>query len=132
MSMAELSFSWTMQWPQVGTGRRVLLVCHKNKWRDLWPKTHRFFVFVFWGGKRKHYHWSKEIYGPIRMFSFPPSKNKNKRVASLHHKSRHLFLWQTNRTSLVILDQIDSNLDSAKIQTPLKIMLYRLENLDLG
>jgi hypothetical protein len=49
--------------------------------------------------------WSslKEYVGPIKVFPCPgpPSKNKNKQVMILRHKSCHLFLWQTNRTCLI-------------------------------
>ena len=83
--------------------RRVLLVCHKNKWRDLSQKTCHFYVFVYWRGTRKHFHWSKKYFRPIRMFSCPPSTNKNKEVTCFCDKSRHLFLWQTNRIRLMIL-----------------------------
>ena len=36
------------------------------------------FVFVFWRGTRKHFHWSKKYFRPIKIFSCPPSINKNK------------------------------------------------------
>ena len=62
--------------------------------------TCHFFVFVCWRGRRKHFHWSKKYFRPIRMFSCPPSINKNKEVTTFCDKSRYLFLWQTNRTRL--------------------------------
>ena len=73
-----------------------------------------FFVFVYWRGTRKHFHWSKKYFrpiriflGPMKVFSCPPSINKNKEVTCFCDKSRHLFLWQTNRTRLIFL-QIQS------------------------
>ena len=58
--------------------------------------------FCFLRGTRKHFCRSKKYFWPIRMFSCPPLKNKNKQATSLHRKSRHLLLWQTNRTRLLI------------------------------
>ena len=40
------------------------------------------------------------------MFSCPPSMNKNKEVTNFCDKSRHLFLWQTNRTGLKLLKNL--------------------------
>ena len=67
-----------------------------------------FFVFVYWRGTKKHSYWSKIslgpkkcFLGPMKMFSWPPSINKNKEVTSFCDKSCHLFLWQTNRTRLL-------------------------------
>ena len=51
---------------------------------------------------RKHFHCSKKYFRPIRMFSCPPSIKKPKEVTSFCDKSRHLFLWQTNRTRLIV------------------------------
>ena len=36
------------------------------------------FVFVYWRGTRKHFHWSKKYFQPIKMCSCPLSINKNK------------------------------------------------------
>ena len=52
-------------------------------------------------GTGKHSYWSKIFFGPMKMFSCPPSINKNKEVTNFCDKSRHLFLWQTNRTRLI-------------------------------
>ena len=68
-----------------------LFVCYKNKWFDLRLKLVPFFVFVIWGGTIKHSFCLKIFFGPIRMFSCPPSKNKNKQVTILRHKSWHFF-----------------------------------------
>ena len=68
-------------------------------------KTCHFFVFVYWRETRKHSYWLKIFFGPMKMFSCPPSINKNivlnKEVTNFCDKSRHLFLWQTNRTRLI-------------------------------
>ena len=36
------------------------------------------FVFVYWRGTRKHFHWSEKYFRQIKMFSCRPSINKNK------------------------------------------------------
>ena len=36
------------------------------------------FVFVYWRGTGKTFYWSKIFFGPMKMFSCPPSINKNK------------------------------------------------------
>ena len=83
-------------------------------------KTCHFFVFVYWRGTRKHFHWSKKysysskiLFGPMKMFSCPPSINKNKEVTSFCDKPNHLFLLQTNRTRLffISLDPMRNQLD---------------------
>ena len=85
-------------------------------------------------------YWSKIFFGPMKMFSCPPSINKNivlnkalrprslrslappmafgrwrrvgllgkPKVTSFCDKSRHLFLWQTNRNSLKQTDSTAS------------------------
>ena len=81
--------------------KQVLLVCHKNKWRDLWRKIVAYLFLFLWGWTRKHFNWSKIFLGPVKIFSCPPSKNKKHTAAALRHKSRYLFLWYTNRTRLL-------------------------------
>ena len=64
------------------------VICHKN-------------LLLLWGffyqrGTRKHSYWSKIFFGPMKIFSCPPSINKNivfnKEVTNFCDKSRHLFL----------------------------------------
>ena len=65
-----LFWSW-MLFMDIGHMGRILLLCHKNKWHDLW---HNLSLLL---------------------------KKQKQRSASFCHKSRHLFLWQTNRTRLL-------------------------------
>ena len=51
------------------------------------------------------------------MFSDLLSKNQIKEVTSLRRKSRHLLLWQTNRTRLKCLGSILRNCIFTKIST---------------
>ena len=72
-------------------------------------KIYHFFVFVYRRGEKKTSLLVENIFGPMKMFSWPmkmfsgpPPINKNKEVTNFCDKSRHLFLWQTNRTRLKI------------------------------
>ena len=69
--------------------RQVLLVCHKNYWHDLWRKLFyrklvTFLLLFFEVGQENIHIGPKNYFQSIRMFSYPPSKNKQ--VTSLHHK----------------------------------------------
>ena len=61
-----------------------------------------FLGFLYQRGTRKHSYWYKIFFGPMKMFSCPPSIKKTNEVTNFCDKSRHLFLWQTNRTRLLI------------------------------
>ena len=70
--------------------RRVLLVCHKNKWHDL-SQNLSLPCFCLLKGDKKTFSLVQKIF----------STNKN--VFFFHlkiNKSSHLFLWQTDRTRL--------------------------------
>ena len=55
------------------------LTCSQHRTlQNIWIPILQIFVFVYWRGTRKHFHWSKKYFRPIRMFSCPPSINKNK------------------------------------------------------
>ena len=41
------------------------------------------FVFVCWRGTRKHFHWSKIFFGPMKMFSCPPFNKQKQRFGEL-------------------------------------------------
>ena len=87
--MVEYAFHTTYEW----IIRRVLLVCHKNKWRDLSQKLVTSLGFFYQRGTRKHPYWSKIFFGPMKRFSCPPSINKKQRSDK--------FLWQI--TSLIFV-----------------------------
>ena len=63
------------------------------------------------------------------MFACPPSKNK--KVTSFRHKSRHLFLWQTNRTRLIAkrFGSRDGLDDSSDTMEQLNQMISKFESL---
>ena len=64
------------------------------------------------------------------MFSCPLSINKNKEVTSFCDKSRHLFLWQTNRTSLELLLQLSASA-SLTISSEFSGLMYELELIEI-
>ena len=93
-------------------------------------KTCHFLGFFYWRWTKKHSYWLKIFFGPMKMFSCPPSINKNKEVTSFCDKSRHLFLWQTNRTSLELLLQLSASA-SLTISSEFSGLMYELELIEI-
>ena len=82
------------------------MICHKN--------LSLLCFYLLKGDKKTVSLVQKIFFGPIRMFSCPPSINKNKEVTKFCDKSCHLFLWQTNRTCLIWPAKIKVSLTTFK------------------
>ena len=56
-----------------------ILTCSRHRnFQNIRIPILQIFVFVYWRGTRNHFYWSIIFFGPMKMFSCPPSINKSK------------------------------------------------------
>ena len=68
------------------------MICHKNL---------SLICFCLLKGDKKTFSLVQKIFWTNKIVSLSPFHKKPKEVTSFYDKSRHLFLWQTNKTRLL-------------------------------